>query len=193
MFTMQRVFSEAYADALAKQMLRCVFKRSSVQTDYAAGSAAAAEQTSFRTSSEHVGGHIFESAVGYNLDAYTRSAAEFLGVPGFEAEQSHWNVIKYEEGEQFKLHTDCWDHVRGTGSNQRVMTALIVLQQANEGGETVMPNLGMSVRPPPGFMLVWGNTENGVCSNMMLHGGMPPVNGTKLVMTKWFRGLDNEK
>ena len=115
-------------------------------------------------------------------------AAESFGVHDYRDETERWNVIKYEEGQEFKLHTDCWDNVKGEGSDQRVLTALIVLQQANEGGETIFPNLGLSIRPPAGTMLVWHNTSGGACNPLLVHAGTPPYNGTKIVMTKWYRG-----
>lgn len=189
MISMQRVFSAEYADSLAKDLLAKQFVPSGVQTDYAQASNAPVRQEPFRSSSELVGGFKFPQNMAEEVDNGVWCAADFLGIEGYAPETETWNVIKYEEGEHFKLHTDCWESVYGMGADQRVMTALIVLQQANEGGETVFPNLGLTVRPPPGFMLTWRNVENHKCSHMTLHGGVSPFNGTKLVLTRWYRGM----
>ena len=190
MVHIQQVFTAAYADRLAKQLLLQQYRPSTI---YPAGADSRAEETrnDFRTSEELVGGYMMESGQSRRVCERVRRAATSFGVTEYEPETDVWNVIRYGEGQQFKLHTDCWDSVKGEGLNQRVLTALIVLQQANEGGETVFPNLGLSVRPPAGYMVVWHNTVGGSCTNMLLHGGMPPQNGAKLVMTKWYRGVDN--
>ena len=190
MFHIQQVFSSAYADRLAKQLLNQQFRPSTI---YPAGtdSRAAETRNDFRTSEELVGGFMMESGQSQMVCEKVRRAAASFGVTEYQPETDAWNVLRYDVDQQFKLHTDCWDAVRGEGRNQRVLTALIVLQQSNEGGETVFPNLGLEVRPPAGYMIVWHNTTGGGCNNMLLHGGMPPVNGSKLVMTKWYRGVDN--
>ena len=187
MLHIQRAFTEVFASGFVKSILQSEFKPSTI---YPQGrdSTAAAVQDPFRTSGEKVGGILLESGVERLLGGKVRVAAESFGVHDYHEETERWNVIKYEEGQEFKLHTDCWDNVKGEGSDQRVLTALIVLQQANEGGETIFPNLGLSIRPPAGTMLVWHSTSGGACNPLLVHAGMPPQNGTKIVMTKWYRG-----
>lgn len=187
MLHIQRAFTTPFVVDFVKSILQTEFRPSTI---YPQGqdSTAAAVQDPFRTSGEKVGGILLESGIERYLDGKVRAAAESFGVHGYHEETDRWNVIKYEEGQEFKLHTDCWDNVKGEGSNQRVLTALIVLQQANEGGETIFPNLGLSIRPPAGTMLVWHNTSGGACNPLLVHAGMPPQNGTKIVMTKWYRG-----
>ena len=190
MIHIQQVFTPAYADRLAKQLLLQKYQPSTI---YPAGadSSAAATSNDFRTSDELVGGFIMEQGQNQTVCEKVRRAATSFGVKEYQPETDAWNVIRYDIDQQFKLHTDCWDTVRDEGRNQRILTALIVLQQANEGGETVFPNLGLEARLPAGYMIVWHNTAGGGCNNMLLHGGMPPINGSKLVMTKWYRGVDN--
>lgn len=190
MIHIQQVFSPAYADRLAKQLLLQVYSPSTI---YPAGtdSSSAATRNDFRTSAELVGGFIMESGQSQMVCEKVRRSATSFGVKEYQPETDAWNVIRYDDGQHFKLHTDCWDTVLGEGRDQRVLTALIVLQQSNEGGETVFPNLGLEARLPAGYMMVWHNTAGGGCNNMLLHGGMPPINGSKLVMTKWYRGVDN--
>ena len=187
MLHIQRAFTTPFVVDFVKSIPQTEFRPSTI---YPQGrdSTAAAVQDPFRTSGEKVGGILLESGIERYLDGKVRAAAESFGVHGYHEETDRWNVIKYEEGQEFNLHTDCWDNIKGEGSNQRVLTALIVLQQANEGGETIFPNLGLSIRPPAGTMLVWHNTSGGACNPLLVHAGMPPQNGTKIVMTKWYRG-----
>ena len=187
MLHIQRALTAQFAADFVKGILQTEFRPSTI---YPQGqdSAAAAVQDQFRTSGEMVGGILLESGLERLLGGKVRTAAESFGVFDYHEETERWNVIKYEEGQEFKLHTDCWDSVQGEGGNQRVLTALIVLQQASEGGETIFPNLGLSIRPPAGTMLVWHSTSGGACSPLLVHAGMPPNNGTKIVMTKWYRG-----
>ena len=187
MLHIQKAFTERFALDFAKTILQTEFKPSTI---YPSGqdSTAIAVQDPFRTSGELAGGLLLETGLERLLGGKIRTAAESFGVHDYHEETDRWNVIKYEEGQEFKLHTDCWDNVKGEGSDQRVLTALIVLQQANEGGETIFPNLGLSIRPPAGTMLVWHNTSGGACNPLLVHAGMPPQNGTKIVMTKWYRG-----
>ena len=187
MLHIQRAFSESFAAHLLKSILQMKFVPSTI---YPQGqdSAAAGVQDPFRSSSELHGGLLLESGVAHWVNAKVHAAAKSFELSGYIEETERWNVVKYEEGQEFKLHTDCWDKVQGEGETQRVMTVLIVLQQANEGGTTLFPNLDMSIRPPAGIMLAWHNTAEGFCNPMLLHAGTPPQNGTKIVMTKWYRG-----
>jgi len=189
MLHIQQAISENFAASLVKLVLQSEFTPS---TMYPAerDSTAAAVQDSFRTSSELSGGIQLYTGVERLLQEKVYNAAVSFGVENYTSEREYWNIIKYEAGEEFKLHTDCWDTVKGEGSNQRVLTALVVLQQANEGGETVFPNLGLSIKPPAGTMLVWHNTSGGSCNPLLTHAGMPPKNGAKIIMTKWYRGRD---
>ena len=191
MLHIQRALTAQFAADFVKSILQTEFRPSTI---YPQGqdSTAAAVQDPFRTSGEKVGGILLESGMERLLGGKVRIAAESFGVYDYREETERWNVIKYEEGQEFKLHTDCWDNVKGECSDQRVLTALIVLQQANEGGETIFPNLGLSIRPPAGTMLVWHNTSGGACNPLLVHAGMPPQNGTKIVMTKWYRGRSYE-
>ena len=187
MLHIQRAFTTPFVVDFVKSILQTEFRPSTI---YPQGrdSTAAAVQDPFRTSGEKVGGILLESGLNRLLVGKVQTAARSFGVSDCVEETDRWNVIKYEEGQEFKLHTDCWDNVKGEGSDQRVLTALIVLQQANEGGETIFPNLGLSIRPPAGTMLVWHNTSGGACNPLLTHAGTPPKNGTKIVMTKWYRG-----
>lgn len=101
---------------------------------------------------------------------------------------------KYEVGQEFKMHTDYFDkgapdydiHVNDKG--QRIMTFMIYLNDVEHGGETFFHNLGIKFKPKKGQAVVWHNIdENGVENYNTLHSGLPVIQGTKYIITKWFR------
>jgi prolyl 4-hydroxylase len=93
-------------------------------------------------------------------------------------------ILRYAVGQQFRRH---FDAVPGM-ANQRVMTALIYLNDDYEGGETAFPQLDRSVRGTTGDMLLFGNAlEDGSRDPAMSHAGLPVRAGTKLVASRWIR------
>ena len=71
----------------------------------------------------------------------------------------------------FPLHVD----VMGQAASRRFMTAIIYLN-APAGGETVFPNLDISVAPEPGKLLafppIW----------LFPHAGRPPQSSSKYIL-----------
>lgn len=93
-------------------------------------------------------------------------------------------VLRYAVGQQFRRH---FDAVLGM-ANQRVMTALVYLNEDYEGGETAFPVLDVSVRGGLGDMLLFGNAlEDGSRDPAMAHSGLPVRAGMKLVASRWIR------
>ncbi|MCW3849267.1 2OG-Fe(II) oxygenase [Sphingomonas sp. LB-2] len=101
---------------------------------------------------------------------------------------------RYGPGQQFKAHYDWfhdteeyWDAMMESGG-QRTWTAMIYLNQVEEGGATWFPTAGIRIAPKPGLMLLWNNMEpDGTPNRQTLHEGMRVMKGTKYVITKWFR------
>merc|ERR1711964_167511 len=78
------------------------------------------------------------------VEAIEIRAAELMRVP-----RSHLDpiqVLRYKPGQQFKAHTD------GHG---RTDTLCIYFNDDFTGGETHFPNLGLSVKGPPGTAFHW--------------------------------------
>jgi prolyl 4-hydroxylase len=93
-------------------------------------------------------------------------------------------VLRYAVGQQFRRH---FDAVLGM-ANQRVMTALVYLNDDYEGGETAFPDLGVSVRGRLGDMLLFGNAlDDGSRDPATSHAGLPVRAGVKLVASRWIR------
>jgi hypothetical protein len=77
----------------------------------------------------------------------------------------------------------------GTGQpydGQRIATFLIYLNDDFEGGETVFPKAGLSVRPAKGDALFFANVdEAGAPDPRSLHAGLPVAAGEKWIVSQW--------
>lgn len=101
---------------------------------------------------------------------------------------------RYAVGQQFKPHHDFfhtnekyWELERPRGG-QRSWTAMIYLNEPGGGGETNFPNAGLCVSPRTAMLVMWNNMDAIGAPNMLsLHEGCPVTEGTKYIVTKWFR------
>jgi prolyl 4-hydroxylase len=101
---------------------------------------------------------------------------------------------RYAAGQEFKPHTDTFEpggydfFVHTADRGQRTWTAMIYLNQPDEGGATRFKTIGKTVQPEPGKLLAWNNLlPDGRPNPATLHQGMKVRRGTKYVLTKWFR------
>lgn len=93
-------------------------------------------------------------------------------------------VLRYGRGQEFRLHSDA---IAGT-RNQRVATMLLYLNDDFGGGETVFPDLGLTIRPKRGDGLLFGNVDaDGRIDQRMRHAGVPVQSGVKWLATRWIR------
>ena len=75
----------------------------------------------------------------------------------------------------------------GTAGN-RLVSVLVYLTCAAEGGETHFTSLGLNVTPTPGAALLWHNVDrHGQLDRRTLHCGRPVLAGEKWGMNIWFR------
>jgi len=101
---------------------------------------------------------------------------------------------RYLPGQEFKQHhdwfhhgTDYWDREMQKGG-QRSFTAMAYLNKVEGGGGTSFPHLDMTFEPSPGALIIWNNAcPDGLANPRTLHAGCPVVNGSKYVITKWYR------
>ncbi|MDQ2879310.1 MAG: 2OG-Fe(II) oxygenase [Pseudomonadota bacterium] len=101
---------------------------------------------------------------------------------------------RYAPGQQFRAHHDYffegehyWDEMKKYGG-QRTWTAMIYLNEVEEGGATWFPEAGIRVAPKRGLLLAWNNmAPDGSPNDKTLHEGGAVVRGTKYIVTKWFR------
>jgi prolyl 4-hydroxylase len=101
---------------------------------------------------------------------------------------------RYHVGQEFKAHhdffhtsQDYWQKEGPTGG-QRTWTAMIFLNNVEEGGATEFPHIKIGVRPQAGTMLMWNNMSlDGSMNYKTLHTGTPVKAGVKHIITKWYR------
>ena len=101
---------------------------------------------------------------------------------------------RYHAGQQFKEHCDWfdtnasyWKHESATGG-QRSWTAMVYLNDVEEGGVTEFTRLGVTIPPQMGALLLWNNNLPDGRENWdTMHAAHPVVKGSKYVITKWFR------
>ncbi|NIF53466.1 2OG-Fe(II) oxygenase [Burkholderia sp. Ax-1724] len=118
--------------------------------------------------------------------------AELTGLPAENGEGLQ--MLNYEEGAESTPHVDYL--IAGNEANresiarsgQRVGTLLMYLNDVEDGGETVFPQLGWSVTPQRGHALYfeYGN-RFGLADPSSLHASTPLRSGEKWVATKWLR------
>ncbi len=103
-------------------------------------------------------------------------------------------VLRYGQGGEYPPHFDFL--VPGNPANaqsilrsgQRVSTLIAYLNEVPEGGETVFPEVGLSVIPRRGHAVYfeYANAQ-GQLDPRSLHAGAPVIQGEKWVVTKWIR------
>ena len=101
---------------------------------------------------------------------------------------------RYQPGQEFKEHCDWFDTTAGYWSGeelrggQRSWTAMIFLNDVEEGGSTEFTRLGISIPPQQGAVIIWNNANpDGTPNHQTMHAATPVVQGVKYVITKWFR------
>lgn len=115
--------------------------------------------------------------------------SEAVGIPMLKGEPLQGQC--YEPGQYFKAHTDYFEvsayNQFCLSSGNRQLTFMIYLNDVEEGGETLFPNLNLSVKPERGTAISWPNMENGMPSYYSLHEGTEVKKGSKYVITSWWR------
>lgn len=121
-----------------------------------------------------------------------RKISQLLGLPLSASEPLQGQ--RYAPGQEFKPHTDTFEpggydfYVHTADTGQRTWTAMIYLNEPEEGGATRFKTIGKTIQPETGKLLAWNNLlPNGRPNPATLHQGMKVRKGTKYVLTKWFR------
>lgn len=141
----------------------------------------------------------FRTSFSGNLDPHdpfvagiSRRIDDFLGMKADCGESIQGQ--RYLPGQQFKAHNDWfytdqeyWKKERKNGG-QRSWTAMIFLNAVEKGGSTHFTTLGLNIAPQPGVLLAWNNAdESGAPNAKTMHAGTPVEEGTKYIITKWYR------
>jgi len=106
-----------------------------------------------------------------------------------------FQVVRYGRGGEYRAHFDAYDlgTERGRrtcrGRGQRLLTAIVYLNDVEAGGATSFPRLGLSVQARAGRLLVFENCgrSSTVRHGDALHAGEPVLAGEKWIANLWFR------
>lgn len=85
-------------------------------------------------------------------------------------------ILKYAPGEYYDPHCDAGPNV------PRVISALLYLNDVEEGGETEFINFGISVKPKAGRLVIFPSNY------AYAHAARLPKTGNKYVAVFWMRG-----
>lgn len=98
---------------------------------------------------------------------------------------------KYEVGQYFKAHHDYFSgnsyekHCLHSGN--RTHTFMIYLNDDFTGGGTDFTKLNRTIKPEKGKAVIWENIIDGKVNEQSLHEGMAVLEGTKYIITSWWR------
>ncbi|NNC72429.1 MAG: hypothetical protein HKN78_06075 [Sphingomonadaceae bacterium] len=128
------------------------------------------------------------------IDAIESKIVNFMGIPKQNGETIQGQ--RYEVGQQFKPHhdwfyvsQDYWKTEKDQGG-QRIWTAMVFLNDTQVGGATRFKKLGKMFHAEKGKLLTWNNLDaNGEPNEWTLHQGMKVREGSKYIITKWFREM----
>jgi prolyl 4-hydroxylase len=104
------------------------------------------------------------------------------------------NVISYEPGQEFSIHTDFIDPRAAEfqpdlqANGQRIATVVTYLNEDFEGAETAFPAVDVTFRGQTGDAVVFSNVlPDGSPDFNTVHAGLPPKSGRKWVLSQWMR------
>lgn len=103
-------------------------------------------------------------------------------------------ILNYQVGAEYKAHFDFFppgdpgSAVHLAKGGQRVSTLVIYLNDVEGGGETMFPDVGLSVTPKKGSAVYFEYCNSlGQTDPLSLHCGVPVAAGEKWIATKWMR------
>lgn len=151
------------------------------------------------TVADDVGDAMFRTSETCELDpgdplvARLRHKVSMLtGIPADRAEPLQGQ--RYAPGQLFKPHTDTFNpggadyFVHCADQGQRTWTAMLYLNEPEDGGATRFKAIDKIVRPETGKLLLWNNLlPDGRPNEATLHQGMKVRKGTKYIVTLWYR------
>jgi len=103
-------------------------------------------------------------------------------------------ILHYGVGAEYKPHFDFFEpEYAGSASHlakggQRINTTILYLNDVAAGGETIFPEVSLSVTARKGAAVYFSYYDsNGVLDRLTLHGGAPVTRGDKWIATRWCR------
>jgi prolyl 4-hydroxylase len=142
--------------------------------------------------------------VNHNNDKITEETAkEISKLVNYPLENAEsFQVIYYDKNEEYRNHCDAWQFDKSKKSErcllsggQRMVTALVYLNDVEKGGTTKFTKLNISVEAKKGRILVFENCIKGtnIVDVKTEHAGMPVIEGYKYAFNLWFRQQNKNK
>jgi len=114
------------------------------------------------------------------IHAINQRLAAASGTPAANGEPLQ--VLRYAPGQEYRPHHDALPHT----DNQRILTMLVYLNDAYEGGETIFLKTGLRVKGAIGDALLFRNADQqGRPDPDAQHAGLPVTAGQKLIASRW--------
>ena len=120
---------------------------------------------------------------------------ELVRIPLQNAESLQ--IVHYEPGGKYEAHYDSfeygnvstWKTTTDGNNGQRTLTVLLYLNTPEEGGDTSFPELGVSIQPKKGRIVVFSNLIIGsdLRHPLSKHAADPVVAGEKWMANLWYR------
>lgn len=126
--------------------------------------------------------------------------SSLTGLP--TAHMENLQVVRYEPGQEFNLHTDHQDYFNDLECRGRLATLLLYLSEPDAGGETWFPENDVRIAPKQGSAVFFWNTKEKPGSDgyhpevflntdqRMRHAGLPVDGGEKWVCNRWIHPID---
>ena len=109
-------------------------------------------------------------------------------------------ALMYIPGGQYKVHPDYFPldthagQLQLANGGQRVKSIVCYLNEVAGGGETEFPDLGIKVKPVPGSVVYFENTNSeGQPYPASRHAGLPVTAGMKWISTLWIRQSQHDQ
>jgi prolyl 4-hydroxylase len=137
-------------------------------------------------------GGYFERGENALVQRLEKRIAQMTGIPIEQGEPLQ--ILRYHQSGEYLPHHDYFDHLMDPAvaaverGGQRIATMVIYLNHVADGGETVFPELELTVKPQPGSAIYFEYANSsGQLDSRCLHAGVPVLKGEKWIATKWFR------
>jgi hypothetical protein len=100
-------------------------------------------------------------------------------------------LLHYGIGDQYRPHRDYFNPSAPSlamPGGQRHSTVCVYLNDVQEGGDTIFPDVGVTVRPKRGRAVMFRNLHaDGSADSHSLHAGLPVIAGDKWLASCWIR------
>lgn len=120
------------------------------------------------------------------IAAVEERIAAIMNIPNEHGEGLH--ILRYQPGQEYKAHLDYFAPASKAAANNRISTLVIYLNDVEEGGDTVFPELHLSISPRKGMAVYFEYFyQDPELNERTIHAGTPVITGEKWVATQWMR------